>query len=594
MARYNKTDVQTGGDVKSDINSQLGQIETAIGDTLSRKGDSPNAMDADLDMNSNQILNLPEPTTASEPVRLSDLQASIETLNGGAVSPVTFNLNTYNSTQNTFAADAAKPKHLMTFNTSWAAYPTQGMQGVDVDNTNGIVYYCMNIKDGGVNSYDPAEDCQLAAYPLKTDGSTVSPSSSTPRLNLGHGQDLSVENSDGKVYLWTSAKTPTGSGGNITDYDGATVALTNVDAGRSIARVEYKGASTTDSDVTEYTLIDAFNAGDESTWFYRFTPKLSTDGQYIVAKASNMRGRYLPKIYVWKKSDIEAGNYTNTVAEFFMPAFLTNNPDLNTVQAVHLHEDIIYVQLGFTEAESFKKIVRFSLNGSLIDHYDFYADTSYLGETATTVEPEGITFLELDGETRMACAFNVYGATQNTRSFHVFGTGDPIEHRSEKASPATLSLDDNAYDISYQETEALQIGSYDYSTSSWTDVLRLDSSYNLDLQTGTDFSMQGDRVIRKDDAGAGRETVFIRAKDDLTAGSGVNLYGNSDSTFPGAVSLLTGTSERWTLDQEGVVFMSNADTAPASNPTDGGYLYVEAGALKFRGSGGTVTTIAVA
>lgn len=33
-------------------------------------------------------------------------------------------------------------------------------------------------------------------------------------------------------------------------------------------------------------------------------------------------------------------------------------------------------------------------------------------------------------------------------------------------------------------------------------------------------------------------------------------------------------------------------TAPSSNPTSGGYLYVEAGALKYRGSSGTVTTIA--
>ncbi|NBU93790.1 MAG: hypothetical protein EBS18_04470 [Actinobacteria bacterium] len=33
-------------------------------------------------------------------------------------------------------------------------------------------------------------------------------------------------------------------------------------------------------------------------------------------------------------------------------------------------------------------------------------------------------------------------------------------------------------------------------------------------------------------------------------------------------------------------------TAPASNPTGGGYLYVESGALKYRGSSGTVTTIA--
>lgn len=42
----------------------------------------------------------------------------------------------------------------------------------------------------------------------------------------------------------------------------------------------------------------------------------------------------------------------------------------------------------------------------------------------------------------------------------------------------------------------------------------------------------------------------------------------------------------------GVLFMGNATTVPTTNPTAGGILYVEAGALKYRGSSGTVTTIA--
>ena len=34
--------------------------------------------------------------------------------------------------------------------------------------------------------------------------------------------------------------------------------------------------------------------------------------------------------------------------------------------------------------------------------------------------------------------------------------------------------------------------------------------------------------------------------------------------------------------------------APTSNPLNGGAIYVEGGALKYKGSSGTVTTIAVA
>lgn len=43
-----------------------------------------------------------------------------------------------------------------------------------------------------------------------------------------------------------------------------------------------------------------------------------------------------------------------------------------------------------------------------------------------------------------------------------------------------------------------------------------------------------------------------------------------------------------------VVFIANRSVAPSSNPVGGGILYCEAGALKYRGSSGTVVTLAVA
>jgi hypothetical protein len=43
-----------------------------------------------------------------------------------------------------------------------------------------------------------------------------------------------------------------------------------------------------------------------------------------------------------------------------------------------------------------------------------------------------------------------------------------------------------------------------------------------------------------------------------------------------------------------VVRIATAVTVPTTNPTGGGLLYVEAGALKYRGTSGTVTTLGVA
>src|SRR6185503_14525782 len=54
------------------INANNTTLETALEKTLSRDGTTPNQMGADLDMNSNRILNLPAATTSGEPVRYDE------------------------------------------------------------------------------------------------------------------------------------------------------------------------------------------------------------------------------------------------------------------------------------------------------------------------------------------------------------------------------------------------------------------------------------------------------------------------------------------------------------------------------------------
>jgi hypothetical protein len=79
-------------------------------------------------------------------------------------------------------------------------------------------------------------------------------------------------------------------------------------------------------------------------------------------------------------------------------------------------------------------------------------------------------------------------------------------------------------------------------------------------------------------------------------GSAAQAVSGSASDFgitsrAGKLVLGTSSSARLTIDTNGVFLVANG-TAPAVNPTGGGYLYVESGALKYRGSSGTVTTIA--
>lgn len=61
----------------NNVNANNTAIEGALESTLSRDGTSPNQMEADFDMNSNRILNLPAPRLPEEPVRLADIGGGV-------------------------------------------------------------------------------------------------------------------------------------------------------------------------------------------------------------------------------------------------------------------------------------------------------------------------------------------------------------------------------------------------------------------------------------------------------------------------------------------------------------------------------------
>lgn len=60
------------------INKNFLALQLAIEKTLSRDGTVPNAMQSNLDMNANRILNLPVPVSATEPARHGDIQQYVD------------------------------------------------------------------------------------------------------------------------------------------------------------------------------------------------------------------------------------------------------------------------------------------------------------------------------------------------------------------------------------------------------------------------------------------------------------------------------------------------------------------------------------
>jgi len=122
------------------------------------------------------------------------------------------------------------------------------------------------------------------------------------------------------------------------------------------------------------------------------------------------------------------------------------------------------------------------------------------------------------------------------------------------------------------------------STGYWSKDL--EGIYNLAIGYRAGFS----NIVGSDNVFIGKLAGFYETGSDKLYISNSNttvplIYGEFDNnnigfnqkTFGGGV---------------GVMCIGNASTIPTSNPTTSGILYVENGALKFRGSSGTITTIA--
>jgi trimeric autotransporter adhesin len=107
------------------------------------------------------------------------------------------------------------------------------------------------------------------------------------------------------------------------------------------------------------------------------------------------------------------------------------------------------------------------------------------------------------------------------------------------------------------------------------------------LMTSTALTSGGANLILM---GGGFWTIPANWSNSVAIGAGAALRLFSDSNSNLAIN---GTGS-FGGGQGGCVFIPNATTVPTTNPTGGGIMYVDSGALKYRGSSGTVTTLAAA
>jgi len=147
-----------------------------------------------------------------------------------------------------------------------------------------------------------------------------------------------------------------------------------------------------------------------------------------------------------------------------------------------------------------------------------------------------------------------------------------------------FSNDGHQPQISFTKSRNATVGSHTIVQNG--DVLGGVYAYG---SNGTSYDLAA-AIIYEVDATAGAADMPGRIRFHTTPDGSTSLVERMRINSAGNIGFNGASFGSGTL----VMFIANATAVPSTNPTGGGILYVEAGALKYRGSSGTVTTLGAA
>jgi hypothetical protein len=213
--------------------------------------------------------------------------------------------------------------------------------------------------------------------------------------------------------------------------------------------------------------------------------------------------------------------------------------------------------------------------GSEVEFYSAVFDVQSLAVFGATKAV--VTYMDSGAWGFRSKIITISGTTPTLGASATFTPDDDDER------PHVLAVDASTFLVSY-DTDDGPDTYIRYTLGNLTDVTRAANTFvGAGAGGGDDLSYN---VAIGHDAGA-NETASYRLYIDISNTATPLIYGEFDDDNLGinATDMASG---------EGVIAIANASVVPSGTPTGGGVLYVEGGALKYKGSSGTITTLGVA
>ena len=211
---------------------------------------------------------------------------------------------------------------------------------------------------------------------------------------------------------------------------------------------------------------------------------------------------------------------------------------------------------------------------------------------------------------------NVLGRSDNTGAIGLYGggafnggAGIVLYGSSHASNPNVMTFHNGAFSERMRIDSSGNLGIGTTTSAAWkvaVDSSNLFGSALFESRSNTNFpifgtsrtragttTVQSGDILGRVQLGGWNGTVNANATIEATATGTISSTALPiDMRFSTVASGSVVATERMRITADGNFLVFNSSSVPTTNPTNGGFLYVENGALKYRGSSGTVTTIA--